>query len=289
MFNRNIFMVAAGVFILLAGAGCTQNKKQQIAQASPYNLRQPLRLVLDDALIEISGISFYPKDTSVFAISDETGYLYKLHFNKKFIVQKWKFDKAHDFEDMAFLDSTFYVMESSGNIHTINFSKTGDTIYTRKNNFPAKGKSKNEFESMYYDNMRKALILLCKDCEEDEKNSVTAWSYDPLNGAFTNDVYKINVDAIAAKTGEKKMKFKPSAATINPVTGDVWIVSAINGLLVVTDRNGVLKAVYPLNSGLFTQPEGITFTPWGDLIISNEAGDKYNVPTLFIFKQIKNS
>ena len=256
-------------------------------QTGPYDLKQPLKLVLDDALIEISGISFYPKDTSVFAISDETGYLYKLHFKNKFIVQKWKFDKTHDFEDVVFLDSTFYVMESTGNIHTINFSKTGDTIYTRKNNFPTKGKSKNEFESMYYDDTRKALILVCKDCEEDKKSFVTAWSYNPLSGAFTNDVYRINVDAIAAKAGEKKMKFKPSAATINPLTGDVWIVSAINALLVVTDRNGVVKEVYQLNSGLFTQPEGITFTPWGDLLISNEAGDKYNVPTLFIFKQIK--
>lgn len=290
MFNRNILIVAAGAFMLLiVAAGCTQNKKQEIMQTSPYNLKQPLKLVLDDALIEISGISFYPKDTSVFAISDETGYLYKLHFQNKFIVQKWKFDKAHDFEDVVFLDSTFYVMESSGNIHTINFAKTGDTIYSRKNNFPAKGKSKNEFESMYYDDTRKALILLCKNCEEDKKNSVTAWSYNPLNGAFTNNVYKINVDAIAAKTGEKKKKFKPSAATVNPLTGDVWIVSAINELLVVTDRNGVVKEVYKLSSGIFTQPEGITFTPWGDLLISNEAGDKYNVPTLFIFKPIKKN
>jgi uncharacterized protein YjiK len=281
-------MIATGIFIfLMAAGGCMQNNKQQPMQTSPYDLKHPLKLVLDDALIEISGISFYPKDTSVFAISDETGYLYKLHFKNKFIVEKWKFDKAHDFEDVYFLDSTFYVMESSGNIHTINFSKTGDTIYSRKNNFKAKGK--NEFESMYYDDTRKALILLCKDCEEDKKNSLTAWSYDPLNGVFTNDVYKINVDAIAAKAGEKKMKFKPSAATINPLTGDVWIVSAVNGLLVVTDRNGVVKEVYQLNSGLFTQPEGITFTPWGDLLISNEAGDKYNVPTLFIFKPIKKN
>jgi uncharacterized protein YjiK len=290
IFNRNIFILASGIFfVLAAAAGCKQNSKQEIIATSPYDFKHPLKLVLDDALIEISGIAFYPKDTSVFAISDETGYLYKLHFQNKFIVQKWKFDKAHDFEDVVFLDSTFYVMESSGNIHTINFAKTGDTIYTRKNNFPAKGKSKNEFESMYYDDMRKALILLCKDCEEDKKGSVTAWSYNPLSGAFTDNAYKINVDAIAAKTGEAKMKFKPSAATINPLTGDVWIVSAVNGLLVITGRDGVVKKVYKLNRGLFTQPEGITFTPWGDLLISNEAGDKYNVPTLFIFKPIKKN
>jgi hypothetical protein len=40
---------------------------------------------------------------------------------------------------------------------------------------------------------------------------------------------------------------------------------------------------------LFTQPEGITFTPWGDLIISDEAGDKYGKGNLLIFKPKKNN
>jgi hypothetical protein len=39
---------------------------------------------------------------------------------------------------------------------------------------------------------------------------------------------------------------------------------------------------------MYTQPEGITFTPTGDLLIANEAGNKYNRATLFIFKLKKN-
>ena len=289
MFKRNFLILVASGIVLMQGAGCNRNTQPQIAQQMPYDFEHPLKLILDDQLMEISGIAFYPKDTSVFAISDETVYLYKINFKNNFVVQKWQFDKKQDFEDVVFLDSTFYVMESSGNIHTVNFSKKGDTIYTRKNVFPAKKKSKNEFESMYYDSVRKALILLCKDCEEDKKGTLSAWSFDPGNGKYMANAYQIDVDKIAAETGKKKMKFKPSAATINPVTGDLWIVSAINQLIVITDRNGVLKNVFQVNGGIFTQPEGITFSPWGDLLISNEAGDKYSVPTLFIFKPIKNS
>jgi len=44
------------------------------------------------------------------------------------------------------------------------------------------------------------------------------------------------------------------------------------------------KEAFTLNPAIFTQPEGISFTPSGDLIISNEAGDKYNTGTLLIFK-----
>lgn len=289
MFKRNLLIVIASGLVLMQSAGCNRNSQRQIAQPAPYDFEHPLKLILDDQMMEISGIAFYPKDTSVFAISDETGYLYKINFKNKFVVHKWQFDKKHDFEDVVFLDSTFYVMESTGNIHTVNFSKNGDTIYTRKNEFPARKKSKDEFESMYYDSVRKSLIILCKDCEEDKKGTLSAWSFDPSNGKYTANAYQINVDEIAAKTGKKKIKFKPSAATINPLTGDLWIVSAINELIVVTDQNGVLKKIFPLNGGIFTQPEGISFTPWGDLLISNEAGDKYSVPTLFIFKPIKNS
>ncbi len=286
MLNRNFIIVLFVFAKLHSYQGCITNKNKIDLPAKEYDLNNPSVLILNDALLEISGISFYPKDSSVFAISDENGYLYKIHLSKKIITEKWKFDKTRDFEDVYYRDSIFYVLESNGNIHTLKFSPKGDTIYTRKNVFPA-DKKKNEFESLYYDNDRKHLIIICKECEGDKKNSVTAWGYDPDNGNYTPSVFTISVDLIAKKLGDHKMKFKPSAATVNPVTGDVWILSAVNQLIVVTDKNGVFKNAFTLNPVIFTQPEGICFTPWGDLIISNEAGDKYNTGTLLIFKPKK--
>lgn len=267
--------------------GCTNNKNKINLPSKEYDLNKPSILILNDALVEISGIAFYPKDSSVFAISDENGYLFKIHLNKNIITQKWKYNKTHDFEDVFYRDSTFYILESNGNIHTLNFSPKGDTIYTRKSIFPGSNKNKNEFESLYYDEDRKTFIMICKDCESDKKKSVTAWGYDPETGKYTFSLFTIDVTPIAKKTGNNKIKFKPSAATVNPLTGDVWILSAENQLLTVTDKNGVFKDVFTLNPVLFTQPEGISFTPWGDLLISNEAGDKYNRGTLFIFKPKK--
>lgn len=286
MRNRHFIYILFVFISLLSNIGCADKKNSNQLFLKEYDLNKPSKLILNDQLLEISGISFYPKDSSVFAISNEKGYLFKIHLTKNFLVEKWKFDKTHDFEDIYFLDSTFYVLESNGNIHTINFSEKGDTIFTKKNVFPLK-KNKNEFETLYYDQFRKAFILLCKDCQGDKKSFLTAWGYDPLTGIYTPSIFTINVDAIAKKTGKDEIKFKPSAATINPKTGDLWILSAVNQLLVVTDRDGILKDAFYLNPGKFTQPEGISFTPWGDLLISNEAGNKYNVATLFIFKPKK--
>ena len=284
MLYRNLIIYLSASAHIIAFQGCAAKNNEVPFSSNEYDLNRPEILYLNDPLAEISGTYFYPKDTSVFAISDETGYLFKIHLGKKIFTERWEFDKTHDFEDIYFKDSAFYILESNGDIHTLKFSANGDTITTQTSVFPDK-KNKNEFESFYYDSVRKKFILICKDCEADKKETVTAWGYDAGNKSFTPSVFTINVNLIAQKIGKKEIKFKPSAATINPLTGDVWLVSAINMLLVVIDENGNCKAVYPLEPAFFTQPEGITFTPSGDLIISNEAGSKYNSATLLIFKR----
>jgi uncharacterized protein YjiK len=274
---------------VLSFQACSVRTKKTFQSPKEYDLKAPAILYLDDALFEISGICFYPKDSSVFAISDENGFLYKIHLTKNFLTQRWYFDKNLDYEDVFYKDKIFYVLASSGDIHALKFSGKGDTVTTQTTVFDPPGKKKHEFESLYYDPQKEAFILLCKKCESDSKKEVSAWAYHPADGSFTPSAFTINTEVIAKKTGLKKLKFEPSAATINPLTGDLWILSSVNELLVVSDRNGNCKEVYSLDPAIFTQPEGITFAPNGDLIISNEAGNKYNTASLLIFKRKKIS
>jgi hypothetical protein len=53
--------------------------------------------------------------------------------------------------------------------------------------------------------------------------------------------------------------------------------------LVVADRNGNPEKVYKINPKLYKQPEGLTFTPEGDLLISNESAD-IGAANILIFK-----
>jgi len=43
--------------------------------------------------------------------------------------------------------------------------------------------------------------------------------------------------------------------------------------------------MYTLSLFIFKHPDGIAFTPWCDLIISNEAGGNYGTAHLLIFKK----
>ncbi len=235
-----------------------------------YNMKMAVQLKLPLELDEISGVAYNAADSSVFAINDEKGWLYKIRRGKQ--IQTWKFSKGADFEDVVLLDSVFYVLKSNGDIIRLSFDQTNN-VAIQQYYFDQTGESKNEFEILYFDSTRQKLILICKDCEADKKKSLTTFSFDPFIGKYTGAVFTINVDKIAAAAGEEKLKFKPSAASINPRNGLLYIISAINKLLVVTDVNGNLKETCPIDPGIFKQPEGITFTPAGGMIISNEAAD----------------
>jgi hypothetical protein len=259
------------VFILAVTSQC-QTKPQTAALKSPdgYNMRAASQFKLPLELDEISGVAYYPLDSSIFAINDEKGWLYKIKRGTG--IKTWEFFKGADFEDLVLLDSVFYVLQSNGNIIRLSFSQQNN-LAVQVYYFDESGESKNEFEILYYDSTKNKLILVCKDCESDKKKSLTTFSFDPSIGKYTGSDFTINVSEIAAAVGEEKIKFKPSAAAVNPKNGLLYIISAINKLLVITDVNGNFKNVYRIDPGIFKQPEGITFTPSGGMIISNEAAD----------------
>ena len=261
--------------LVLFITGCQDSTKY--VNPPQFDLQKPYEMKLPLELDEISGVAYYPKDSSVFAINDERGWIYKIGLGVKKGMLRWKFSSGADFEDVVMLDSTFYVLQSNGTIVKVNHQPSG--FISKEIPFPA-GKG-NEFEILYYDDEKKKLILICKDCEEDKKKSLTTFSFDPQTEQFSDGSFSIDVTPIAASMNKKKVRFKPSAAAINPVDSMLYIVSAINKLLVVTDRNGKFKKSYPLPS-FFKQPEGITFTPWGAMIISNEAAN-VGVADILIF------
>jgi uncharacterized protein YjiK len=94
------------------------------------------------------------------------------------------------------------------------------------------------------------------------------------------------VQPIAEKTGAEKLKLKPSAAAINPITGELYILSSIDHLIVITDIKGKFKELHQLDPVIYKQAEGIAFTPSGDMIISNES-HQTGVATILVIKNNK--
>lgn len=263
--------------------GCNNNKnnkeKAEFPDSEMYNLSNPTVINLPIELDEISGIAYYEKDTSVFAIIDEDGLLFKIPIKDPSKTKKWVFDKPRDYEDIILKDSAFYVLVSNGDVVSLHFE--GDSIHTQKSKFSdISGKKLNEFESIFLDSNR--IIIMCKECETDKKEKISFFWY---NDSLQNyQAYKsLELAPVAEKLDKNKVALKPSAAAINPVTKELYIISAIHKMLLIIDNKGQIKEMYNLNPKIYKQPEGIAFTPAGDLIISNEVFLE-NHATLLILK-----
>lgn len=269
------------IFVSFLFINCHSQKGKKYPSPPGYDFDKPVAIHLKGELDEISGIVFYPKDTSIFAINDEIGMLYKIYIRNHTQVVRWKFSDGGDYEDLALVDSNFYVLRSNGSIFSFKVV-TKDSVVFEDLKSPFKGK--NDFETLYYDDYYKKLILLCKDCKEDNKNSVTAWAFDPVEKTYSSTpFYTLDGKEIKKHLQSKENKFKPSAAAIHPITNDLYIISSVNKGLVICDRKGNIKKVIDIDPARFKQPEGLTFSAAGDLFISNE-GAEIGPANILIFK-----
>jgi uncharacterized protein YjiK len=206
----------------------------------------------------------------LFAIEDEDGFLYKIPLKNPDLILRWRFHGHGDFEDLSMVDGTFYILRSDGDIFATNIP-SGDAVQSTKYEFPQDG---NEFESLYYDDSLKLLILVCKECNDDPKKKLSTWGFNPVTRQYVESPFQMDVQRIAAIIGEQSIRFKPSAATINPFTGQLMVLSSVNKLLITADRYGNVIQAYPLNERIYKQPEGIAIGADRTLYISNEAAGK---------------
>lgn len=274
------------LFFLLAIcmiAGCKQ--KRRIIQSPPhYKFGEAYTVKLDLALKEISGLAWDPERNEFLAHFDESGKLFTLDKETKAIIppSPYKFAGKGDYEDIAIYKGVPYVLRSDGMITKIIRDSAGVRgLEVGTLNIAGT----NDFETMYADTARKALIVVCKNCAMDSKQEVSAFAFYPDSTGFDNNpVFRINADTIRKMSPHKTSKFQPSAAGIHPKMNKLFIISSASSQLVIADLDGKPEGVYELGKKMFPQPEGLTFRSNGDMYISNEGVTARSTIHRFIYK-----
>lgn len=228
---------------------------------------------MPEELEEISGISYLSKDRMA-CIQDEEGIIFIFNLDTDLVDKKINFGKAGDYEGMAVVDSTAYVLESSGILHVIErYTQPAFGVETIKTPFSGK----NNLESLTADTLNNRLLITVKDVDPNSKDYKGIYAFDlDSRKVFPKPVYKISFDDPIfknIKSGKDKGnsgKFYPSDIALNPINGDIYILEGKNPRLLIMDKNGKLIRIHQLNKESFPQPEGITFAPDGTLFISNE-------------------
>ena len=260
--------------------------------AFAYDLAHPAAVyVMPKELREISGISFYKGDPALlYAEQDEKGRLYWLRPGDA-RAHHYDFGKDGDYEDLAFTRSQAVLLKSDGTLYSFDFTPAGSAdgslltgpLEEWKGLLPA-----GEYEGLYADTGNNQIYVLCKACkQEDHRKTVTIYRLENKGqGWISGGTGQVDVTRISALAGgltepgkkikagkDKKLKhieFKPSAITRNPLTDEWYILSSVNKMLVVTGSDWQVKAVYPVDSDLYPQPEGICLDRDNNLYISNE-------------------
>ena len=262
-----LFYISCGLFVFMVS--CKQ-KKFIYRSPAHYDFSRVYRDKLDLKLKEISGIVWDNQNDEFIAHNDEKGIIYFLDRDTKGIKKEFSFSEAKgDYEDVAMVNKDIYVLRSDGKLFRIVRDSTGKQSVFDPGKLESSGK--NDFETLYYDPERKALIMICKNCSEDDKKVVSAYAYYPDSVGFVNKpLFSINVKPIDSLSPRATSRFQPSAARVHPVLKKLFILSSASNQLVVTDLDGNIENVYMLAQKIFPQAEGLTFKSNGDMYISNE-------------------
>lgn len=260
--------------VLLTLSSCKSDKARVIKSPPHYNFSEAQTINLQLTLQEISGLAWDGEKDEFYAHYDEMGKLFILDKSTLSIKlpSPYTFAGKGDYEDVAIYNNVPYVLRSDGVITKIIRDSTGiQGVEVGKLNVSGT----NDFETLYADTAKKALIMVCKNCEMDKKSYISAFAFYPDSTGFdSKPVFRINADSIKAMSvrnnHKKPEKFQPSAASIHPILNKLFIISSASKQLLIADVNGNPEGVYELGKILFPQPEGLTFKRNGDMYISNE-------------------
>lgn len=267
-----------------------------------YTINEPDQIhELPEILKEISGLSFGPDKSLLYAVQDENGILFGLDKQTAKIVFEKKFYKNGDYEGIEFVDDKIYVVKSTG------------TIYQFSNNFPNESSSdtivitkhkkylhkRNDVEGLGLDKANHRLLMACKDkaCFKPENEEF----FKLKRAIFSFNLKTNSIDSLPAfvidlkdvkqylednpksdleerldyakffKENPEAMPFCPSAIAVHPINGHIFLLSSVGKMMMIINQAGDIVYIQKLKKKIHPQPEGLVFDEDGTMYISNEA------------------
>jgi uncharacterized protein YjiK len=229
-------------------------------------------------LKEISANVFID-DVRMACIQDNDGIIYIYNLQTESVDEQIEFADKGDYEGLALVRSTYYVLRSDGVLFEVQPQK-GKAPLVKTYETPLK--AENETESVCFDNDNNRLLVAVKtkDLHENDKKGIYAFDLKTKQMSTTAVVYiesKVDIDENEEANGKGKKKkkekaeIKPSDLAIQPGTKDFYILDGPSARLFITDAKGNIKSKYELDRNILPQPEGICFSKSGDIYISSEA------------------
>lgn len=271
------FIVPILLAVLLAAAGPAGN--------IPFDLAKPSRIyVLPEELMEVSALTDVD-DRTVACLQDEAATMYFFDLVEGRVTRKVPFGVPGDMEGLTRVKDSYYALRSDGLVYHLTVGADRALVSdTFRLAVP-----EHNIEGLGYDEKRGLILVSPKDVikgRPEMRDRRVIHAYDPARHSMAGTALTLSVTSIVAqarkagfevpmRTTDKgrvvpALKLRFSSVALDPVSDRYYILSAVDHMLLVVDRQGGLAALHQLDAKLFPKPEGITFLPSGTLLISNE-------------------
>jgi len=261
-----------------------------------YDLDHPDRKwLLPNALKEVSDVAVL-SETEVACVEDERGLVYVYDLSLARVTDTVHFASKGDYEGLAVARSTVFILRSDGKLFELADLKHDTAVRSHDLRLPV-----SESEGLCFDATRERLLIAPKSRNQElfGKGIRPIFAFDlqqrilqrePAIEISLREIrrfakrHDLPVPRQMNKHGERHsaLRFEPSAIAVHPKSGEVFVLSSSDHLLVSCTSTGTITGYALLDPVLFRQAEGLAFFPNGDLLISNEAsGDR---ATLLLFR-----
>lgn len=283
---RHLWTAALGTILLLFPAlAFSPNEKDRSIALRNYDLAgtPTSRMPLPKELIEISGLAC-SEDGRIFAHNDEIGTIFKIDERTGTILTSFHLNSGgkknlrEDFEGIAIAHGRIYLSTSAGDIYECAEAENGSSVdYTV---YKTKLGKRYEMEGLCYDPVTNALLLPVKSpLKKKKRDRREIFSFSLRSKTLDKEPRFVLDESALESTPDGN--FDPSSIEYNPASKTFFLLAAQGHAILELSASGEVLGQVAINKEHFFQPEGLTFTPDGRLIISSE-GDKKEKLSAFI-------
>lgn len=261
-------------------SGPSKNKKEKNnksgeqgqATESPAGITIINKWDMPKSLKEISGLSYIDGDRFA-CVQDELGTIFIYNTKTSDIEKEISFAGVGDYEGLAMVNETAWVVRADGKLFEVDNITSGKPVVKEYSTHLTMAQN---VEGLCYDKNNNRLLLAIKDNEPGNATYKGIYSFNLATRKMPSEpVFKIDLQnkVFGSGSGSKKKgsgEIMPSEIAIHPVTNEIYITDGRNPKLLILDASGAIKKLYQLNKNEFSQPEGLTFKPDGEMLIANE-------------------
>ena len=277
MDKRNLYlMLFLALAIFFSCGSLSTDDPRSIGQGIDYDLTSETRkYVLGLELEEISGLT-WEGSGQLACIQDEDGVIYLFDLKSGKVSKRVRFRKSGDYEGIEKSGGGYYVLKSSGKLLFIS-EKPGGEVNVDEIKTPFS--SENNMESLGPGFTKNELLAGTKgkgQVEGVKRKGKGIYGFDKKEEKFRKDpafmISRSEINEFLNQNGVEKIEggYGISGVAVHPKKKEVFAISSEGKFLLVLSREGKILNFTDLPRKKYKQPEGICFSPEGDLFISNE-------------------